>query len=392
MSKQNGNTLKSSNKLSVLLFMLLGGACGFIGVNVLDHAMGLTRGNKMGVFIAILVILLSMYLSIFLQIIIHEAGHLVCGIFSGYKFVSFRIISFILVNIRGVYKLKRFNIKGTGGQCLMMPPGSDGNEFPFVLYNLGGIIANIVFSLLCIMLYKLMPHVNYFSLFLAISSLIGIAFAMINGIPLYIGGIANDGRNALSLGKDNTAKRAFWLQLYINGLIANGTRLAEMDEKLFKLPEEADLNNPIICTMEVYKCCFFHDKRLFDEALATSEYLLENAPGMLAIHKNELRCELLFYEMIGQCRKEEIDRLYTEQLRRYIKATSLYVSRRRLMYAYALLVERDKSKAATELESFEQTAKTYPYEIEVQGERELIEIIDRQFQLIPNETLIPLQL
>ncbi len=40
----------------------------------------------------------------FLQIIIHEAGHLVCGLASGYRFVSFRILSFTLIREDGKLK------------------------------------------------------------------------------------------------------------------------------------------------------------------------------------------------------------------------------------------------------------------------------------------------
>jgi hypothetical protein len=224
-----------------------------------------------------------------------------------------------------------------------------------------------------------MPEVNYLSVFLGISIIIGIAFALMNGIPMYLGGLSNDGMNALSLGKDREAKRAFWLQLYINGLIANGTRLAHMSEEFFQLPDKADLNNPLICAIGALKCSYLQDKKQFDEAKEMCEYMLENAPGLFEIHKNELRCELLFYEILGPCRREEIEKLYTKQLKKYIKATSLYVSRKRLMYTYALLLEGDAVKAEKELAGFEKAARVYPYEIEVQCERELIALVDEKW-------------
>jgi hypothetical protein len=379
MKKEKENRLKNSSFLPTVFFMIIGGMCGFFGVRMIDSRLKIMGKGVESGFLPFILIIILMYLAIFLQIIVHEGGHLIFGKLSGYKFVSFRIGSIMLVFNEGKYKLKRFSLKGTGGQCLMMPPDSDGDDFPYVLYNFGGAIANIVFSLLCLMLYKLMPQVNYFSIFLTICIIIGIAFALMNGIPMYLGGMSNDGRNALFLGKDKEAKRAFWLQLYINGLNANGTRLADINEEFFQLPEKADLNNPLICAIGVYKFSYLHDKRLFDEAKEMGEFMLENAPGTLEIHRNELRCELLFYEIMGLCRKEEIDRLYTKQLRNYIKATSLYVSRKRLMYAYALLVEEDASKAKKELENFERTARTYPYEVEVQGERELIALIDEKW-------------
>jgi hypothetical protein len=152
-----------------------------------------------------------------------------------------------------------------------------------------------------------------------------------------------------------------------------------MSEELFRLSDRADLNNPIICAIGVFKCSYLQDKKQFDEAKGMCEFMLENAPGLLEIHKNELRCELLFYEIMGLCRREEIEKLYTKQLKKYIKATSSYVSRKRLMYAYALLLEGDASKAEKELAGFEKAAKVYPYEIEVQCERELIALVDEKW-------------
>ena len=52
---------------------------------------------------------LSLLVSFFLQIIIHEAGHLVMGLFSGYRFVSFRIMNLLITkNTKGKLQVKKF--------------------------------------------------------------------------------------------------------------------------------------------------------------------------------------------------------------------------------------------------------------------------------------------
>ena len=43
----------------------------------------------------------SLILSFYLHIILHEGGHLVAGLASGYKFVSFRIGSVLWIKIQG---------------------------------------------------------------------------------------------------------------------------------------------------------------------------------------------------------------------------------------------------------------------------------------------------
>ena len=92
--------------------------------------------------------LVGMLVSIFLHIIIHEGGHLVCGLLSGYKFVSFRVGSLMLMKSNGKYMIKKFHIPGTGGQCLMSPPDMKDGKIPLVLYNLGGSFINIILGVL----------------------------------------------------------------------------------------------------------------------------------------------------------------------------------------------------------------------------------------------------
>lgn len=79
-----------------------------------------------------------MYLAIILQIIIHEAGHLIGGILTGYKFSSFRIFNFMFIKENDKLKLKKLSLAGTGGQCLMSPPEFIEGKVPYILYNLGG--------------------------------------------------------------------------------------------------------------------------------------------------------------------------------------------------------------------------------------------------------------
>ena len=71
---------------------------------------------------AVLFGIVSLVVSVPLLIMVHEAGHLVCGLLSGYKFVSFRIFDFTILRSEGRLRVKRFAVAGTGGQCLLSPP------------------------------------------------------------------------------------------------------------------------------------------------------------------------------------------------------------------------------------------------------------------------------
>lgn len=261
----------------------------------------------------------------------------------------------------------------------MIPSSLDCYDYPFLLYNLGGWIANIVFSVLCIVLYFIFKEVSFFSLLFILCFFMGVGIAIVNGIPMIIGGIANDGYNAMIMRKNKEVRRAFWLQLKINGLLTNGLRLKDMPKEYFEMPENADMSNPIICSIGVFRCQYLHDKHQFNDAKELSEYLIYNASGLLEIYKNELKCELMFYEIIDKCRKEIIEKIYTKELKKYIKATASYVSRKRLMYAYELLVNKNEQEAQKRLVEFEKVAKTYPYSVEVDGEREVIDFIKKKY-------------
>ena len=75
--------------LFILFFMVVGGFLGiFIGM--------MTDGGNITP-IDLLLVATYFILSIVLHIIIHEAGHLVMGLLTGYTFLSFRIFSWVLV-------------------------------------------------------------------------------------------------------------------------------------------------------------------------------------------------------------------------------------------------------------------------------------------------------
>ena len=372
MGKKKGNKSKN-NILLTIIFAIVGAICGFLGGKVIGES--LKDGVNLWTTLYSLVLI---YIVIFIQLMVHEAGHLFFGKISGYKFISFRIGKLMLLSDGNGLKFKKHTVVGAMGQCLMMPPESDEYNYPYILYNLGGSLANIILALFSLFLYMILPETKHLSSILINLFIVGTIFALMNGIPLNIGGIANDGYNVICLIKDKEARRACWLQLYINGLLTRGIRLRDMSQDWFELPENADMNNPLICAMGVLKNNYLCDKKQFDDAKKIAQFMLQNAPGMLEVHKNELLCDLMFYEIIGPCRKEEIDKIYTKQLKKYIKATSCYLARRRLLYAYELLVKKDIEQAQKQLREFEKATKTYPYIAEIEGERELISLINEK--------------
>ncbi len=155
---------------------------------------------------------LSFFIFFVLQIIIHEAGHLVFGLLSGYRFLSFRIFSLTFIKKDGRIQRRKFSIAGTLGQCLMYPPKiqPDGS-LPCKLYNLGGGLANLItlspFLIFAIYANKGLTRTILISFFIS-----GILLAASNLIPMEFG-IHNDGMNLVSLNKGKSYQESFYLQL-----------------------------------------------------------------------------------------------------------------------------------------------------------------------------------
>lgn len=360
-------------KIGGLLFMLcVGFACGFLMAGYMDSS-GLTGGSKGKSVLSWILLFAGLYLGIFLQTVIHEAGHLVFGLLTGYRFSSFRIGSFMWVMEEGKLHFCRLNVAGTGGQCLMLPPDMDGDKLPVVWYNLGGSLMNIIVSVLLLLSLLLVERGSFAETIILIIAVIGIVFALINGIPLHAGLVDNDGYNAVSLCKDKKARRAFWIQMKFVEETARGTRMKDMPGEWFAAPADEDMKNSMVAAIGVFACNRLMDEHRFAEADRLMEHCLEIESGIVGLHRSMLVCDRMYCELVGQNRPEVLEQLYTKEQKKFMKSMKKFPSVLRTEYACALLAEKDETKAEKIRGEFEKNAKTYPYAVDIESERELME-------------------
>ena len=119
-------------------------------------------------------VLLLLYLAFLVQTVLHEGGHLLFGLWSGYRFSSFRVLNLMWVKVDGRLRLRRLSILGTGGQCLMAPPEPVEGKIPVVAYNLGGVVVNLLAALLCLGLYLAGPRMGLGAVAALIAALIAL--------------------------------------------------------------------------------------------------------------------------------------------------------------------------------------------------------------------------
>ncbi len=370
------NNKKKDNKFGQIVFMIImlmaGMACGGLVGKILGE---IVKSGEKGFFEGLVVLLLAMYLAMFLQIVVHEAGHLVFGLLSGYEFSSFRIGSLMLLKSNGKLKLRKFSLAGTGGQCLMVPPELVDGKIPVVLFNLGGCIMNLITAILFAVIGYYGQENEILLVFSECMVIMGIAYALTNGIPLQMGPVRNDGGNALALGKNPAAMYAFWLQLKINEKQLQGVRLKDMPESWFAVPSDDDMQNGLVAATAVFHENWLMDQGRLEEALEYIENLLNKETAISGLYRSLLTCDRIYCELVVRKNTSEAIYLHNKEYEKFVKQMKNFPSIIRTEYTYTLLAEKDVKRAAEFLNRFDKMAKTYPYPNDILSERELIELV-----------------
>ncbi len=385
MVKKDIKRKDKSNLVSIIMFLVIGAAVGaVVGFGSItyfgDFMNEYVKSNN--IFIELIKVygfIFIFFIGFLIHIVIHEAGHLVFGLMTGYSFVSFRIGSLTLIKEDEKLKRKKFNIPGTGGQCLMMPPALKDGKYPFVIYNFGGVIMNLVVSIASILVVVFVEEVAFpLDAILILTSAGGIMAALTNGIPFKIGGVPNDAYNVLSMLKDEEARNGFYVQLKVYGLQTEGTRIRDMPLKMFKLSVNSDLCNPLNTSVRLMEYNYHLDNMDFDSAKQSIDSFIPYIDKLAPLFKKEINCERMFIELAGNCDRVFIDDLYDKNLKKYIKAAKFMIGKKRILMAYEGFYNEDNEKALKYYEETKKLAKDCPSKGEADMELMITEWIKKK--------------
>ena len=349
--------------MSVILAVLAGAAASALSFLSIDVSDAVLRTA------AVSAIIIAAF---FIQLIIHESGHLIFGLLSGYRFSSFRILSFLIKKEGDRLTLKKLRLSGTAGQCLMAPPDPVEGRIPYVLYNLGGVLMNLVSAVLSVLVCILIGPERKGWLFLAVLAIAGIYLALTNGIPSGGGAVPNDGYNAVNLGKDPEAADSFWKQLKVSQKQSEGIRLKDMPEEWFRLSDGADLNNPLIAAVAVFAENRYMDCGDFSKAEEKIRLLTSEDVSLAPLYRALLANDKVYIEALEKGTDTDLSPIRDKETAAILKQMKGLPSVIRTEYAIASLVDKDAVKAGSALKAFEKAAKSYPYPVEIETERELI--------------------
>lgn len=369
---------KSAKVVMKVLFYLL---CIAMGLWVGTYVASSTEGGYGNLILYLIGGVAAVLLALLVQIIVHELGHLLAGLAGGWRFLAFRVLSVMLVRSGGKLRLTNFNIPGTAGQCLMSPPERPAAECRLTLYNAGGFAANIILAIVALALFVACHDGMGFFAQAFVLSLVatGLVLALQNGVPMLVGGTPNDGLNLRLLRRDPASARHFVGMLRCNALTMQGVRLKDMPDDIFALDDGDDRSSSLVQGTMFARLCRALDALDLDAAQSEADALAALGDDLPAIYAGELHREQLFLSLVMRGGGGEAERLYDKHLRDYLKAMSAWqLSSLRVMYAYALLHDRDE-QAAVELRArFDRKAAGYFSPADAESERDLMRLVDER--------------
>lgn len=314
----------------------------------------------------------SIVASIFIQIFLHELGHSLAAIFSGYDFTFFRLGSFALVKKNGKLKIAKFEIPGTGGQALFAPKGKAYENFPYKIYMYAGIISNLFFSILAfiIMYFNKNYFLDQFSYFFAS---VGIYIFLTNGLKIDAE-ISNDAMQVKLLDKYEEYRIFIKYNLKIARLLVDGKEIKDMDQDEVDFILSCDNQ---FAEMGILKGDYYSQNLDLDKAKEEYEKALDKEILSDTLQKQALVNEIIYLSLIKKD-QANYEKYFSKEFEFFLdnfllKLVNGYYTK----YAKLLLIDKDQ-KAAEELKTqYIRFRKNYIFESEIRLADKKIQLVDQ---------------
>lgn len=337
--------------------------CFFVVGCLIGGVLGAVMAMRTDTLPELLMAFVLLFAAVYAQLILHEAGHLIAGLLTGYRFKSFRIGSLMLMKTRDRWRLVRYKLAGTGGQCLMAPPPMENGNYPNTLYHFGGAIMNLLWAVLA----GLMLYLTGYSAWWLGTLAAGLIMAATNGIPMKTGMVDNDGRNAVRSLHEEDVRTGFYRQLQVNAALTDGRRLRDMPEEWFSCAEGQEHERGYLRFQYLLDRGDYEGAREFGERMKDC-----GMPGVhSALLENDLRCLDL---LNGRVPSDP-----SKALRQLTKAMPSYPAVLRSNYLFALLQENDAEKAEQIKRKFEKMLRAYPYPSDTKADEALMALGQQKY-------------
>ena len=253
----------------------------------------------------------------------------------------------------------------------MTPPEPDEEgRIPFVLYNMGGVIVNLVTAAVFVVPSLLLPDSSAPVVFFRMLVVIALGFALLNGLPLRLGNVDNDGANTRAMLREPAAVASFWRMMKIAELSSRGVRLRDMPGEWFREPEEGMYSNSIVVSGAVFRLNRLLDEGRYSDAAREIGAFLARDSAASGLYRSLLTCDLVTCRLLTGGRAE--GEFETKEMTAFRRSMRNNPSVLRCEIVAALLKDGDPEKAGRLREQFERLALNYPYPAELEGVREIL--------------------
>ena len=363
----------SKTFLTGLYYLLMISIGVFIVAILVIYLQSFTTGSTPASEVALLIagIAIAFYVAGSIHMPLHELGHLLFGKLTGYKLLSFRIGSFMWIQQADDLKFQRVEFAASDGQCLMVPPERQDEKIPYVLYNLGGIIVNFVVALVAAGLAFLTTGTEWLSIFFILLAAFGLAYVVMNAVPIVAGKKHNDGYNIYTISRVEGGSRAYEIQLKISEQSTRGKRLKKMPVAWFDMPSQKAMSNGLIAGIGIFAYKRKLDLLEIEEADRIMARLLE-LDGLTAEQRKFIIVDRVYCELVQENRKGILDYYLEKKQSNFMDANKTEPAIIRTIFTYEMLANKDQKLAGNFKRIFEQVTASYPYPQQIEMERDLM--------------------
>lgn len=300
-----------------------------------------------------IIYLLSFFIFIFIGIIVHELGHLVFGLLSGYSFISFRIGPFVWSKEGNRLK---FNMLKSPiiGQCLMEPVDNY-EDFKYLLYNMGGGIFNLLFGLVLFIIKIRISNQGVLNSFLFGGTVSSLYLGFVNLYPRD-GAYPNDGLNIKMTRKSEEGKWGLYVQLKVNSLLSRGLTLMDIDESYFYLDEKADTSNYLVAYIISLKADRYFEIGEPKKAIELYDEL--EIDKLSNFYKYNILSDILYYYLVYDLNPDKVEEMLKDKGFEKHLQLELPINKR-IKIAYEYFIKKDYEKAGKLIIDLKETTKNY---------------------------------
>ena len=365
--------MKNRRKFSKIFFILY--IVGLIAIIarpwIRDY--GFTSDALLPMILTIVLIGASWYLSFASAVIVHECGHLIFGLLTGYKFAAIGLAHHLFLRRDGRVRRFVYKLPGALGFCAMEVPDMKDGSFPFALYLSGGAFGNTFLALVCVFTFLsgigdgilFFPHAFLYPAF------VNAYFAIVSILPIKTKLLNTDGKQLFDLLKHKNMRKSFWICEKISAALYRGVKFEDIPSEWFT--ETDDTQSVYAASIRTVRLLARAEtKSEPKEVCALIEKELSENRALSGRSKALLICMRIYYESIGERDAGTLKKLITQTQIDFMKRMKNMPSAIQTEYAYTLLVEKDVREASRIKARLEKISKKYPFPAEIDMAKKLI--------------------